>query len=259
IEYAPKLPTDRRHDIPEEPSSRYTAVFYLFGKADVFPFFAIHDEDALEFPYTLQTSGQPIMLSRLRSRNLLFIGCNLADWLSRFFLRLSNSERLFSDQRSKKEFLVGEETSGDPNFVFFLERFSPDSRFYPGPAAAFVADLHRRWGSRNPAAITEMPEEPAQDPSRGTIFISYHSPDIAAASTLRQELNQIGGDVSWFDKTDLKPGDKWEQVIRSAIQRCSLFLPLLSANTEKQTDAYFHVEWSEAVARLPSIVGRKFI
>src|SRR5262249_52275760 len=60
IEYAPKLPTDRRRDIPEEPSSRYTAVFYLFGKADVFPFFAIHDEDALEFPYTLQTSGQPI-------------------------------------------------------------------------------------------------------------------------------------------------------------------------------------------------------
>src|SRR5262249_25006853 len=91
------------------------------------------------------------------------------------------------------------------------------------------------------------------------VFISYHSPDIAAASTLRQELNQIGGDVSSVDKNDLKPGDKWEQVNRNAIQRLSLFLPLLSANTEKQTDAYFHVEWSEAVARLPSIVGRKFI
>ena len=35
---------------PRSASSEYTAVFYLFGKADVSPFYAIHDEDALEFP-----------------------------------------------------------------------------------------------------------------------------------------------------------------------------------------------------------------
>lgn len=58
IEYAPSLPTDRRRDIPELPSSNYTAVFYLFGKADVSPFYAIHDEDALEFTYTLQYTLQ---------------------------------------------------------------------------------------------------------------------------------------------------------------------------------------------------------
>jgi hypothetical protein len=47
IEYAPKLPTERRRDIPEVPSSKYSAVFYLFGKADVSPFYAIHEEDTL--------------------------------------------------------------------------------------------------------------------------------------------------------------------------------------------------------------------
>ena len=72
IEYAPKLPTERRRDIPEMPSSQYTAVFYMFGKANISPFFAIHDEDALEFPYTMQAGNGPErMFSQLRRRSLL--------------------------------------------------------------------------------------------------------------------------------------------------------------------------------------------
>ena len=41
IEYAPNLPTDRRRDMPAVPSSNYAAVFYLFGKMDPGPFYAI--------------------------------------------------------------------------------------------------------------------------------------------------------------------------------------------------------------------------
>ena len=264
IEYAPKLPTDRRRDIPEVPSSRYTAVFYLFGKADVSPFFAIHDEDALEFPYTLQSGNGPErMFSQLRSRNLLLIGCNFADWLSRFFIRMSNPERLFSDQRTKKEFLVGEEATKDRNFTVFLERFSQDSRCYPVDARTFVAELYRRWSERNPAASSAAqatglpPGEPAT--AGGTIFISYSSGDIGAARKLFDELKTISGDVAWFDKSALKPGDDWNQHIRSAVQRCGLFLPLLSANTEERTEGYFRLEWSEAAERSRRIQGRKFI
>src|SRR5262249_35881545 len=146
--------TARRRDMPEVPSSQYTAVFYLFGKADVSPFYAIHDEDALEFPYTLQAGNGPERIfSQLRSRNLLFIGCNFAGWLSRFFLRLANSERLFSDQRTKKEFFADEETSHDRSFTVFLERFSQDSRWYSLDAPTFVSELARRWRARNPTAI----------------------------------------------------------------------------------------------------------
>ncbi|MGH6842739.1 MAG: hypothetical protein ACREDV_11740, partial [Methylocella sp.] len=139
IEYAPSLPTERRRDIPELRSSKYTAVFYLFGKADASPFYAIHDEDTLEFSYTLQYTVQngvpPVrMFSELRSRNLLLIGCNFADWLSRFFLRLSNEKRLSSDERPKKEFLVDRVIAEDRNLTVFLERFSRDSRCCPIPA-----------------------------------------------------------------------------------------------------------------------------
>lgn len=266
IEYAPKLPTDRRRDIPEVPSSKYSAVFYLFGKADISPFYAIHDEDALEFPYTMQAGAGPErMFSQLRRRSLLLIGCSFADGLSRFFLRLSNSERLSSDQRTKKEFFVGRESEEDNNFTLFLERFSQDSRYYSADARTFVAELYRRWSARNPAPITQSPDSigssvPSADLSAsGTIFISYSSDDVGAAKKLFADLQEIGGDVAWFDKSALKPGDDWDQNLRSAVQRCSLFLPLLSANTEQRTEGYFRLEWNEAAERSKKIQGRKFI
>ena len=44
-----------------------------------------------------------------------------------------------------------------------------------------------------------------------------------------------------------------------AIQRCRLFLPLLSANTEGQTEGYFRSEWNEAAERSKRIQGKKLI
>ena len=261
IEYAPKLPTGRRRDIPEAASSGYAAVFYLFGKADVAPFYAIHDEDALEFAYMLQAgSGPERMFSQMRSRNLLLIGCTFGDWLSRFFLRLSNTDRLSSDQRTKREYLVGSETTRDENLIVFLERFSQDTRCYQTDAPKFAADLYQRWLDRNPA-----PERPSEEGSSessatsGTIFISYASRDLGAARVLYDELQKISGDVAWFDKAALKPGDPWERQILAAIQKCGLFLPLISTNTERRDEGFFRREWTEAEERSKRIEGRKFV
>jgi hypothetical protein len=260
IEYAPKLPTTRRRDIPETPSSRYTAVFYLFGKADVAPFYAIHEEDALEFPYALQEGNGPErMFSQMRSRNLLVIGCTFAGWLSRFIIRLSNPERLFSDQRTKKEYLVGEDTPRDRDLIDFLQRFSQDSRYFPISATAFVDELHRRWQERNPPARAEPGAPPLPAENSGAIFISYSSADLGPAKAIFSGLQKLGGDVAWFDKGALKPGDDWERQIVAAIQRCSLFLPVISENTQSRDEGYFRKEWDEAAERMRRIQGRKFI
>jgi hypothetical protein len=69
----------------------------------------------------------------------------------------------------------------------------------------------------------------------------------------------MGGDVAWFDKSALKPGDNWDRHILGAIQKCSLFLPLISANTERRQEGYFRLEWDEAAERSKRIAGRKFI
>ena len=121
-----------------------------------------------------------------------------------------------------------------------------------GARATLPPAPHPRLSLASPAASTELS-------ASGTIFISYSSDDIGAAKKLFADLQEIGGDVAWFDKTALKPGDNWDQHLRSAVQRCALFLPLLSANTEQRTDGYFRLEWNEAAERSKKIQGRKFI
>ena len=264
LEYAPKLPGTRCRDIPEDIAD-CKAVFYLFGKADAGPFFAIHDEDALEFAYRLQTgSGPERMFSRIRDLDLLLIGCTFAEGLNRFFLRLSNTDRL-SDNRIKREYLVGRETTLNKDFVVFLERFSQNSRCHQMDAGAFVSELRRQWLERNPPSVTPEPGarrggSPAAGASAGGgIFISYAKEDLVAARRVFERLQGISDAVSWFDKNDLKIGDVWDQRIRLAIQKCDLFIPLLSATTEDRDEGYFRSEWRTAAERLKMMEGRPFI
>jgi hypothetical protein len=266
IVFAPKLASGTVSDLPETPSSAYTAVCYLFGKASPSPFvFAIHDEDTLEFIHNLQINaaeGMKRLFSELRQQNLLLIGCNFADWLSRFFIRVSNTQRL-ADNRSKREFLIEQSSDSSGSLTLFLERFSPDTWVFPGSAREFVAELARRWQERHPRSAPrteDLTEAAAARPrTEETFFISYSRTDLAAARQLFAGLQKIGADVAWFDKSDLKPGDDWAQKIRNAINGCYLFLPLVSANTETREEGFFREEWTLASERSRRIQGRKFI
>lgn len=264
ITYSPNLPGEQVHDIPERMPTNYCSVFHLFGHASSSPFYAIDDEDILEFVYNLQAERGNLparMLAELRGSHLLIIGCNFADWLSRFFIRLSNQTRLSGD-RPTKEFLVGDAASHDRSLTLFLERFSHNTRVYPGEARTFVTGLAERWAERHPPAAPITSSSSAVGPlttRKGEIFISYSRTDLAAAKTLCSELEAIGAGVIWFDQSVVYPGDEWERQITAAIKRCDLFLPLMSANTEARTDGYFHAEWNEAVKRKKEILGRTFI
>ena len=264
IEYAPNLSSEKLHDIPEIRPADYAAVFSIFGKASALPQFAIHDEDILEFVSGLQAGRGYIpdrMMGAVRSRNLLLIGCNFADWLSRFFIRVANQTRLFGD-RSKKEFLVDSSSASDGSLTLFLERFSQNTRMFPGTAKEFVAELHRRWFERHPlqkGGPSEQATLPATRTRRNDIFISYSSTDRQAAQRLVEAIQAVGGDVVWYDRHDLSAGDDWSASILGAIDRCSLFLPLISSGTEKRTEGFFRLEWDKACERDRRIQGRKFI
>lgn len=269
IEFAPNLPGDHIRDIPP-PEGRppgYSMVFHLFGQASNAPLFAIHDEDVLEFVYTLQailTSGREHLSSEIRNRHLLLIGCNFTGWLSRFFLRIYSGTRLSGD-RMKKEFLADHMAAADGELTVFLERFSQNTRLYPLDARAFIAELSRRWAERHPVPAggppTPGPSRPHAVLSSAptAIFVSYAGNDLAAAKQLYADLHELGGDVVWFDKSTLRAGDNWKQEILAAIRRCALFVPLISRQTETRTDGVFRLEWDLAVERAREIQGRRFI
>ena len=80
------------------------------------------------------------------------------------------------------------------------------------------------------------------------MFLSYASQDANAARRLCEALRAAGIEV-WFDQSELRGGDAWDQKIHRQIHDCALFVPVVSANTESRPEGYFRREWRLAVER----------
>jgi TolB-like protein len=80
------------------------------------------------------------------------------------------------------------------------------------------------------------------------VFISYASQDAEAAGRICEALRAAGIEV-WFDQSELRGGDAWDQSIRKQIKTCALFLPVISRNTHDRDEGYFRLEWKLAVDR----------
>ena len=91
------------------------------------------------------------------------------------------------------------------------------------------------------------------------VFISYASQDAAASARICSALRQAGIEV-WFDQSELRGGDVWDQRIRHEIRDCTLFMPVISANTASRHESYFRLEWDLADQRTHMIArDRVFI
>jgi len=81
-----------------------------------------------------------------------------------------------------------------------------------------------------------------------SVFISYAREDLAAARRIADALSAFEVEV-WFDEAGLEGGDAWDQKIRRQIKECSLFIPIISAQTQARREAYFRLEWKLAEER----------
>src|SRR5581483_4988436 len=80
------------------------------------------------------------------------------------------------------------------------------------------------------------------------VFLSYASQDAEAARRISIALRSASVEV-WFDQSELRGGDAWDQTIRKRLRDCRLFIPVISANTEARSEGYFRREWKLAVDR----------
>jgi hypothetical protein len=246
--------------VPDLPAPKeelvHPTVYQLFGKVAPSGGYAVSDEDVLEFVCKLQsTDYAPQKLFRaLAGNHLLLLGCGFADWLDRFFLRTAKQKKL-SDAREVREVVADLHTSNDENLVLFLEHFSRKTHIYRGGSPEeFVAELWRRWGVRtsdtgkSDAPVSESMAEVEPEMPQAAIFISYNREDLPAVTRLYNGLKDAGLSV-WFDKSEMKAGDAFLNVIRGNIQRCKLFVPVISTNTEKKVEGTFRWEWLRATER----------
>jgi hypothetical protein len=131
------------------------------------------------------------------------------------------------------------------------------TRVYAG-AAAFVDELCRRWQARQAPGATasgssssSVPQRflpPSREMPENAVFVSYAREDLPAVQRLKSALDAAGV-VTWFDLDRLEGGDDYDLKIRNNIARCSYFVPVISANTQRRHEGYFRREWSYAVDR----------
>lgn len=80
------------------------------------------------------------------------------------------------------------------------------------------------------------------------VFLSYARENLAAAQSIADTLKQHGIEV-WFDRSELIGGDAWDGKIRRQIRECSLFVAVISRQTDARLEGYFRREWKMAIDR----------
>ena len=93
-----------------------------------------------------------------------------------------------------------------------------------------------------------MPASAHTGTPTGAVFLSYASQDAEAAKRICEALRGAGIEV-WFDQSELRGGDAWDQSIRRQIKECALFMPVISAHTQERSEGYFRLEWHLAEQR----------
>ena len=88
------------------------------------------------------------------------------------------------------------------------------------------------------------------------VFLSYASQDAEAAQKICEALRVAGIEV-WFDQSELRGGDAWDRKIRDQIHDCRLFIPVISANTERRDEGYFRREWALAADRTRDMTHKR--
>jgi hypothetical protein len=91
------------------------------------------------------------------------------------------------------------------------------------------------------------------------VFVSYASQDAGPARRICEALRDAGIEV-WFDQSELRGGDAWDQRIRQQIRECTLFIPVISMSTQSRLEGYFRREWRLGVDRtLDMADGKPFL
>jgi TolB-like protein/tetratricopeptide (TPR) repeat protein len=84
---------------------------------------------------------------------------------------------------------------------------------------------------------------------RNAIFLSYASQDAEAARGICESLRAAGIEV-FFDQSELRGGDAWDQKIRAQVRDC------ISKSTQARPEGYFRLEWRLADQRT-HLMGRR--
>lgn len=251
LTYSPMMEVADLPDDYNPATQKSPLIFHMFGSAEQAPDFVVTEDDLLKYANSLQSpDNRPVNLfDTLLPNSLAWMGTSYPDWLIRFLLCSARGESLFVTN-SAPGYVADQNSVNNHGLRSFLNRHHA-VLYELGDSISFVEELFERWqerfGGKPPEVPTELPDESLglNFPKNG-VFISYASEDLEPATNLCNALSRYGVQV-WLDKESLRGGDQWEYVIRRNIESCSIFLPLLSRNTQTLDRRFFRMEWSHAI------------
>lgn len=215
--------------------SQSTLLVHIFGniKKNIKPAFTEMGilETLLEFGKDMNSDRGNRLLDALKEKSLLFIGCGYDDWLYRLFIRtLANKPFFqFSGDNRPRIFVADNFNIDKKNLSQGLPQFLVDNGvevYHAGNPGYFVDLLFQKMGEYYPEDIIQPVDFPI------AVFISHEDRDRAAAHRLASHLQKDGINI-WLDDLKLKPGMDWNEEIIRTIDRCRVFIPLISKNSRR--------------------------
>ncbi len=223
-------------------------VFNILGSFGNVTESAFDDEEMLEhfLSITNKTSNHPMaryFLEQVKGKILLFIGCDFPDWFMRFIVRILTNQRY--KFRRFNDYIVPGDSRHSPQLMDFLKSFNDNIVILDdkgeGNARAFVGQLYERW-------VECVENSPIQ--YDGTVFLSYNHRDRDAVEQFKKLLRAKGIRNVWFDIDNLPSGEH-QKAIEEEIKKCSVFIPIISANSLGHPESYtWKVEWRTIEFRL---------
>jgi hypothetical protein len=200
-----------------DPTPDAPIIYNLYGSLDQPTSLILTESDRLDFLVSVISDEPPLppkLKSALRDpeRTLLFLGFELDQWQFRVLLHV-----LARDARRRyKSFAFETDDLGLDEDTREFYRTGHKIHFVVGEPMEFARELRSRVRLEEPEEPTNGDGRPALSPDAPTAFICHASEDKEVANRVSDFL-QANGIDTWFDKDELRGGDRWDSMIRRTI------------------------------------------
>ncbi len=223
-------------------------LYYLNGKAYInndakMPGYAICDDDMYDVVERWMRNFKDNNIYKyISERVVLAIGCDFDDWLYRMFWHTLGRHMLNSDGAkvaySNAPYKTGSKLEQYFNRTGTVTENNVDNFLKE------LLDKDSAGKTKLDKAQEDVLNELKEDEG---VFISYYSGDYEMVKCLADAIHNMGIRV-WFDKKNLGAGTSYTKEILAAINKCKVFMPILSKNIMAHKKEEFHyyreVEWA---------------
>lgn len=228
-----------------------TLVYHLFGCIEEKKSLVLTESDLLDFLVRV-IQDKPALPVTIRGElargdtSFLFIGFSFRQWYLRILLHVLAHSGGNIRSFALDSFEAVPQTMKETISMFYRE--GHNLLFFDMDLDEFAAELRKRCEISKPRRPRAY-----RDPTlkSATVFLCHASKDKKRAGQLRRQLQAKGLSV-WRDENNLRPGEKWDPVIRETIgdaNRVQYFVVLQSPALARKTEGYVFKEIRVALER----------